>query len=601
MLFRMNRYGLVLAYAYIIHFAVSIDPEVTTTNGKVRGYSQTSYNSKIVSTYLGIPFATPPTGDLRFQRPIPVQNWTGTLECKKLPNSCPQIKFNVFKGKAGEKGEEMWNYNTNSSEDCLYLNIWAPVSTTKKLSTLVWIFGGGFIYGTSTLSLYDGTYLAAYRDVIIVSINYRVGPFGFLYMGTDRAPGNAGLIDQVVALKWIYNNIEYFGGTKDSITLFGESAGAASVSYLLASDLSKNYFQRAILQSASLLGSWAYQSPEIAIRYAQDLAKIVSCGDRNKDDTVACLKQVPVDDLTNKAWDLNITHVQWPFAPTIDNYFIKKSPTEIMKTEKFVNKDILLGFNTDEGAFFLLYYLLDAIPYPASGNMTWERFLAEIPKIVSTDGYSQISKEKDKLLFDAILFYYNAWSPEVTSAQYFDILDDIAGDFNFKCPVADLAEILASYPDRNASVFGYFFDQHTSVSDWPDWTGVLHGDEIEYIFGVPLKSTMSSYSSNEQWLSRYMMEYWTNFAKTGQPDVQRWKNFTASNNQYAVLAGGRELAMQTIDYTRTCQFWSKYIPKLKAINAEFQARINSGWKANISMLILVLNLALSWIVSMSTQ
>lgn len=422
----MKNYGLVLAYAFVVHVVVSVDPEVETSNGKIKGYEQMSYNGKMVSTYLGIPFATPPVGNLRFKRPLPVQNWTNTLECKILPNSCPQIKFTTFVGKKGESGEEMWNYNTNASEDCLYLNVWAPKLTSgKKLSTLVWIYGGGYIYGTSTLELYDGTFLSAYGEVIIVSINYRVGPFGFLYMGNDGAPGNAGLMDQTIALEWIYNNIENFGGSKDSITIFGESSGAASVSYLLASDLSKNYFQRAILQSASSLASWAYQEPVIATKYAQSLANIVSCGDKNTDDTVECLMHVSADDLTNKAWELSMTHVQWPFAPTIDNYFINDSPREIMKTDYFANKDILLGFNTDEGTFFLLYYLLDAINYPTSRNMTREEFLAEIPYIVSTDGFSFIKQDSDKLLFDAMLMYYTSWSSEMTSSHYFDILDDI--------------------------------------------------------------------------------------------------------------------------------------------------------------------------------
>lgn len=120
-----------------------------------------------------------------------------------------------------------------------------------------------------------------------------------------------------------------------------------------------------------------------------------------------------------------MTHVQWPFAPTNDNYFIKNSPREIMKTDYFANKDILLGFNTDEGTFFLLYYLLDTINYPTSRNMTREEFLAEIPYIVSTDGFSFIKQDSDKLLFDAMLMYYKSWSSEMTSSHYFDILDDI--------------------------------------------------------------------------------------------------------------------------------------------------------------------------------
>ncbi|CAG2229736.1 Putative inactive carboxylesterase 4,Cholinesterase 2,Cholinesterase,Acetylcholinesterase [Mytilus edulis] len=550
---RMKNYVVVLVHAFTVYIVVSVDPEVVTTNGRIQGFEQASYSNKIVSTFLGIPFAAPPVGDLRFKRPEPLQNWSDTKDCKVLPNSCPQIKFHTFNNTAGQIGEEMWNYNTNSSEDCLYLNIWKPKTTSgNKLTTLVWIFGGGYIYGTSTLDLYDGTYLSAYADVIIASINYRVGPYGFLYMGNSEAPGNAGLLDQAVALEWIYNNIESFGGSKDSITIFGESAGAASVSYLMASDLSKNYFQRAILQSASLLSTWAYQTPDVAIKYAQLLADEVSCGGKSASETVQCLRQTSTDDLTNKAWNLPMTHVQWPFAPTLDNYFIHKSPTEIMKTDYFANKDILFGFNRDEGK--------------------------EIPYIVSQDGLSFINGDKDRLLFDAILLYYNAWSNATTSQYYFDVLDDIAGDFNFKCPVAEMADLLSRYPNRNGTLYGYFFDQLTSARDWPEWAGVLHGDEVEYVFGVPLKLINRKYSSNEQFLCRNMMDYWTDFAKTGHPEVQKWKQFTSDNHQYALLQGGREIAMETIDLTRTCLFWSQYIPRLKNTCVPFWNLLLMSWK-----------------------
>ncbi|XP_052097582.1 cholinesterase 2-like isoform X1 [Mytilus californianus] len=594
----MKNYGVVLVHAFTVYIVASVDPEVVTTHGRIRGFEQTSYSNKIVSTFLGIPFAKPPIGDLRFKRPEPLQNWSDTKQCKVLPNSCPQIKFHTFNNTAGQIGEEMWNYNTNSSEDCLYLNIWKPKTTSgNKLSTLVWIFGGGYIYGTSTLDLYDGTYLSAYADVIIASINYRVGPYGFLYMGNSEAPGNAGLLDQVVALEWIYNNIDYFGGSKDSITIFGESAGAASVSYLMASDLSKNYFQRAILQSASLLSTWAYQTPDVAMEYAHLLADEVSCGGKSALETVQCLRQASTDDLTNKAWNLPMTHVQWPFAPTLDNYFIHKSPTEIMKTDYFANKDILFGFNRDEGSFFLLYYLIDKMNYPASKNMSRKNFIEEIPNIVSLDGLSLINGDKDRLLFDAMLLYYNAWSNVTTSDYYFDVLDDIAGDFNFKCPVAELAELLSRYPNRNGTLYGYYFNQLTSARDWPEWAGVLHGDEVEYVFGVPLKLIDRKYSSNEQFLCRNMMDYWTDFAKTGHPEIQKWKQFTSDNHQYALLQGGREIAMETIDLTRTCLFWSQYIPRLKNASTTLNTCVNYGSRLYVSMHSLAVTLTSLWMYS----
>lgn len=422
----MRNHGIFLLCVCTFNVVLSSDPEVETISGRVRGFAQTSYSNKIVNTYLGIPFAEPPINDLRFKRPQPVENWTETLECKTLPNCCPQTKFTTFVGTAGEIGEETWNYNTNISEDCLYLNIWAPnVTAGSKLTTLVWIYGGGYIYGSSTLDIYNAAYLAAFGNVIIASMNYRLGPFGFLYMGNNGAPGNAGLMDQVVALKWIYDNIERFGGSKDSITIFGESAGAASVTYLMASELSRNYFQRAIIQSASFLSSWSYQIPEIATQYAKQLAEKVKCGGGSNDDILRCLKKVSENELTLKQWELNMTHIQWPFVPTLDNYLIYKSPSEILKTDSFQNKDLMFGFNRDEGSFFLLYFIKDKMAYPTSRNLTREDFLQEIPFVVSRDGFSLIDQKRDKLLFDAMLMYYNAWSAEKMREYYFDILDGI--------------------------------------------------------------------------------------------------------------------------------------------------------------------------------
>ncbi|VDD78597.1 unnamed protein product, partial [Mesocestoides corti] len=181
-----------------------------------------------VDAYLGIPFAKPPVGSLRFAKPKAVKLWKGQLDATQRPNTCWQYLFSGFD--KANPAARVWVNNTRMSEDCLYLNVWVPANMPqdgKPLPVMVWIFGGGFFSGTSTLDVYDGKFLAAKEGVIVVSMQYRLGPFGFLYVDSE-VDGNMGLLDQRLALKWVQKHIAKFGGDPTKVTLFGESAGAAS-------------------------------------------------------------------------------------------------------------------------------------------------------------------------------------------------------------------------------------------------------------------------------------------------------------------------------------------------------------------------------------
>src|SRR6218665_883200 len=242
-------------------------PVVTTSKGKVRGLRYDLPHLGIAGeAYLGIPFAMPPVGPRKFRYPEPIEPWAQkniVLNATTLPNSCYQAPDLFF----GDSfwGSNMWNPNTPVSEDCLYLNVWVPTAPPDSprrgpLAGMVWIFGGGFYSGTTTLTLYDGRILASLNDVIVVSIGYRVGALGFLCLDDPLAPCNMGLFDQVMGLDWVQKNINRFGGDPNNVTLFGESAGAASVSLHLLSPLSRDKFHRAILQSGSANIPWATTS-----------------------------------------------------------------------------------------------------------------------------------------------------------------------------------------------------------------------------------------------------------------------------------------------------------------------------------------------------
>ena len=262
------------------------DPIVDTEHGRVRGfrYSVAELGGVSGSAFVGIPFAEAPVGSRRFRRPEPLRRpWTGIRHANQLPTSCFQVPDLFF----GDDfpGSTMWNPNTELSEDCLMVNVWVPDEpgppnarrrkADEKKPVMVWIFGGGFYSGTTTLDVYDGRILAAEYDVVLVSIGYRVGALGFFCLDHPSAPCNMGLYDQQMGLQWVQRNIGAFGGNANNVTLFGESAGSVSVSLHLLSPLSRDLFHRAILQSGSANMPWAtttmaegkQRSEELAITY----------------------------------------------------------------------------------------------------------------------------------------------------------------------------------------------------------------------------------------------------------------------------------------------------------------------------------------------
>jgi acetylcholinesterase len=253
---------------------------------------------KQVDVWNSIPFGQPPLGDLRFRHPRPMDPWDGIRDTRDMPNSCWQTMDDFFGNFAGST---MWNANTERNEDCLYLSVTVPRPRPKNAAVMVWIFGGGFVTGSSTLDVYDPKILVSEENIIYVTLQYRVASLGFLYFDQPGAPGNMGMLDQVMALQWIHSNIAFFGGNPNNITLFGESAGAASVSMHLLSPLSRNLFSQAIMQSGSATAPWATVDREETIIRGLRLAEAVGCphSRANLSATLDCLKTINASTLVN--------------------------------------------------------------------------------------------------------------------------------------------------------------------------------------------------------------------------------------------------------------------------------------------------------------
>ena len=490
-------------------FSKKDDLVVHTTKGRVRGVRNFLSNmGKSVDTWLGIPFAKPPVQGLRFKHPMPMDRWHGTRNTTEYSNSCWQPIDDVF---PGFRGAEMWNPDaTKMGEDCLYLNVYVPRTypRLRKAAVLVWIYGGGFYSGTTSLEIYDPRYMAVENDLIVVSINYRIGIFGFLGMGHPDAPGNAGMFDQLLALEWIRDNIRHFGGDPHNVTIFGESAGSVSVSLHLLSPLSRNKFSRAILESGVAIGDWCTVDMKESIRRSMDVAEVIGC--EKTDDVrkiIQCLMETDAKTLSDSQW-VTLGAMQFPWVPVIDGVFLTESPEKSLRRGNFKRCPILIGSNKNEGSYFLIYEAREYLKLK-SETMNREQFKKTMDQ--SFYYYPQYPRTINKYGMDAVKFQYTDWSDPRDTYKNLRGIDQAIGDYHFICQINKFANI---YARAGENVFYYHFTHRTKDHPWPKWMGVLHADEVNYVFGDPLKPH-TNYTNNEKALSRKIMSYWVNFVRSG--------------------------------------------------------------------------------------
>lgn len=437
---------------------------------------------------------------MRFKHPRPVDRWDHIINATKPPNACYQIIDTVF---GDFSGAMMWNPNTHISEDCLYLNVYAPKPRPQAAAVMVWVFGGGFYSGSATLDVYDPRILVSEENVIYVAMQYRVASLGFLFFDNGDVPGNAGMFDQLMALQWIHDNIHFFGGNPQNVTLFGESAGAVSVSLHLLSPLSRNLFNQAIMESGSATAPWAIISREESVLRGFRLAEAVGCPHSPADitETIECLRNKNASELVENEWG-TLGICEFPFVPTIDGAFLDELPAKSMAMNNFKKTNILMGSNTEEGYYFILYYLTELFRREENVYVNRDEFLHAV---------HELNPYVNNIARQAIVFEYTDWMNPEDPIRNRDALDKIVGDYQFTCSVNEFAH---RYAETGNNVYMYYFKYRSLGNPWPSWTGVMHADEINYIFGEPLNPSMN-YQPQEVDLSRRMMRYWSNFAKTG--------------------------------------------------------------------------------------
>lgn len=474
---------------------------VKTKDGKIQGKLS---SDGLIRTFLGIPYAAPPVGPLRWKPPQKVKKWKGVLQTTSFGHRCIQTQ-----------NYDMVFRDLGQSEDCLTLNVWAPVERNhKKLPVMVWIYGGGFTGGATSEPRQDGTHLAE-KGVIVVSMNYRLGIFGFFATAAlaDESPhhaaGNYGLLDQTAALRWVHDNIKSFGGDPASVTIFGESAGSFSVSLQMASPLARGLFVRAIGESGGAFPQPNFHFPLMAKREAQDegFAKAAFGTTALQD-----LRGLSVDQILG-ALKAGPQGHRVHFGPNVDGWFLPESVPAIYAEGKQAQVPLLAGWNRDEGAANVIN--TPPLPTVESWRATAEKqFGSNAPEFL-------------KLY------------PGNTDQQALRSAEDFSGDVFIVYSTWEWLEAQAK--TSSASVYRYFFVLPAPVNPTNRWeVGAFHSDDIEYVFGTLNSRQGVQWRPEDYALSRLIQTYWTNFAKTGDPNgasVPHWPTYNAADDWQVMHLG----------------------------------------------------------------
>jgi len=483
-----------LVVSAMANAATVTDSIVKTTKGDIQGISS---SDNTVNVYKGIPYAKAPVGDLRWEAPQTGERWSGVMKADKFGAGCMQ---NV--GVERLPWTKEYLHSGELSEDCLYLNVWAPKNTESKKPVIVYIHGGGFVEGSGSVPIYDGTNLAK-KGVVYVSLNYRLGAFGFISSSElqtdDKTIGNYGLLDQIMALKWIKENISSFGGDENNITIMGQSAGANSVLYLNATPLTKGLFNRSVIESPvpsffTMFGvktESLFSSPFTATTLAAQTTQIDNYLKKNNL-SIKMLKAMNAADVF-KAFDSQKVYL----GPVIGGNVNEQPLLDSFSAVNSESRPIMLGVNKDELSGFFDEYR----------NGTEEQYKAYVKQ------------------------NYPSNTAEILKLYPGNARKELNGDESIVA-TKNLSKLLNKY--TNAPVYSYFFKHESTASDHPEY-GVFHTSEVPYITAnldkLHYKPTKADLSIESK-----MSTHLINFATYGTPDAGKksWEDISHDKWLYVV-------------------------------------------------------------------
>jgi para-nitrobenzyl esterase len=500
---------------------------VPTDNGPMRGT-----DTPTLSKYLGIPYATPPVGELRWKPPQPVERWQGPRDATQFGGHCPQ-GTSPF-GQAA------------TTEDCLYLNVFTPngkveqekngkvkAKKAKRLPVMVWLHGGALVVGES--DDYDPSRLVE-QGVIVVTLNYRLGFLGFLAHPAlttesgDHASGNYGLMDQQAALQWVQRNIKKFGGNPDNVTIFGESAGGLSVHAQLASPLSAGLFDRAIAQS----GAYSPREPSLGDAETKGLATAHTIG--CEDQTAACLRSIPVETIL-----ANQPELPGAIGPNVDGNVLTQPIDTALANGQFNRVPVVEGSNHDEFSLFAALNVEFVFgPLPPSF------YALAVNVLVPTLGLSANPT--------AILAQY----PLANYSSVGNALTAIGTDVLFACSARRAANSTSQF----VPTFQYEFDDPNAPqrfirpASFP--YGSYHAAEVQYLFDLPNPLNAPALNGDQQALANAMVRYWTQFARGGTPNgagTPQWPVHTTVTDRHQSLEPPTPVTESDFAADHKCAFW----------------------------------------------
>jgi len=481
-----------------------VEPVVAITQGRLRGLEREG-----ISQFRGIPFAAAPIGERRFAPPGAAPSWDGERDATVFGARSLQV--------TGGATAMLGDRSDDADEDCLFLNVFTPGCDDAARPVMVWIHGGGFVNGSASIPWYDGSSLAARGDVVVVTINYRLGALGFLWLGdldpSLRSSGVNGLLDQVAALRWVRDNIAAFGGDPDNVTIFGESAGAMSVSTLLALPAARGLFHRAIAQSGAAHNTFTTETASRVTAQVMELLGVT---------TVAELLTAPADAIVDAATKVEARMFDDPsglggpagialamaFQPVVDGAHLPEQPLRAVAAGDAADVPLLTGTNLDEWNLFALM---------SPGGLDDPRLLGRLERIF---GDAHVVRDT-----------YRAARPEASAD---DLWNAVLTDATFRIPAIRLVEARRG---ASSSTWQYLFTWAT-----PAFGGVVkscHALEIPFVFGVLDAPGASLFLGDPigpelHELSRAMQDAWLAFVRHGDPGWPAWSEAERPTQRFDV-------------------------------------------------------------------
>lgn len=506
-----------------------MEPRVEIASGRIEGSHEEG-----VLVFRGIPYARPPQGALRLRPPLPPEPWPGVRDAKAFGASAPQNPGRL----AALLGAPTESY----AEDCLVLNVWTPGADAARRPVMVWLHGGGFTTGSGSQPIYRGACLAKRGDVVVVTVNYRLGALGYLHLAhrAEDAPGNLGLRDQLAALEWVRENIAAFGGNPDGVTLFGESAGAMSVGTLLGTPRARGLFSRAILQSGAASNVY---DPEDAQRVAETFMKELGL----VPDDLEGLRAKPLEAVLS-AQERAVAQLlavvpQLPFQPVVDGDLLPRPPLEEIAAGLSRDVSVLIGTNLEEQK---LYAPTD----PKALQLDDEGLLRRCRRTLPAPGPDGRPRGEHAVQ------RYRAAREGRCDVSPRELWYAIETDRWFRIPATRLAEQQAAH---QPATYAYLFNWKSPALG--GMLGSCHALEIPFVFGCVDDRLVQRFVGDHPavaGVSRRMQDAWLAFARSGDPahpELGEWPRYDADRR--ATMLFGEECRVEHAPFEAERAFWNE--------------------------------------------